>query len=102
MKPGALEGIKVIDLTSYLSGPYCTMILGDLGADVIKIERAGEGDEARRMPPHINGESVSFMITNRNKRSVALDLKDPVQLKQCFELIADADVVVENFRPGVI
>jgi crotonobetainyl-CoA:carnitine CoA-transferase CaiB-like acyl-CoA transferase len=102
MKPGALAGIKVIDLTSYLSGPYCTMILGDLGADVIKIERAGEGDEARRMPPHINGESVSFMITNRNKRSVALDLKDPAQLKQCFDLIADADVMVENFRPGVI
>jgi crotonobetainyl-CoA:carnitine CoA-transferase CaiB-like acyl-CoA transferase len=102
MKPGALEGIKVVDLTSHLSGPYCTMILGDLGADVIKIERAGSGDDARRMPPHINGESVAFMITNRNKRSVALDLKNPDHLKHCFDLAAGADILVENFRPGVI
>src|SRR3954470_11507003 len=83
MNPGALDGIKVLDLTSHLSGPYCTMILGDLGADVVKIERAGAGDDARRQPPHVNGESVSFMITNRNKRSVALDLKNPEHVKIC-------------------
>jgi len=102
MKPGALDGIKVLDLTSHLSGPYCTMILGDLGADVVKIERAGAGDDARRQPPHVNGESVSFMITNRNKRSVALDLKNPEHVKRCFDLASDADILVQNFRPGVI
>src|SRR4051812_25774457 len=102
MNPGALDGIKVLDLTSHLSGPYCTMILGDLGADVVKIERAGAGDDARRQPPHVNGESVSFMITNRNKRSVALDLKNPEHVKICVELASNADVLVQNFRPGVI
>ncbi len=102
MTDGALAGIKVVDLTSHLSGPYCTMILADLGADVIKVERAGQGDDARRMPPHSNGEGWPFMLINRNKRSVALDLKDPAHLKACFDLAAGADIFVENFKPGTI
>jgi crotonobetainyl-CoA:carnitine CoA-transferase CaiB-like acyl-CoA transferase len=100
--PGALDGLRVIDLTSHVSGPYCTMILADLGADVIKVERAGSGDDARRMPPHSGGEGWPFMLINRNKRSVALDLKDPAQLRLCAGLAADADVFVENFKPGTI
>lgn len=101
-KPGALDGIRVIDLTSHLSGPYCTMILADLGADVIKVERAGSGDDSRRIPPHTDGEGWPFMLNNRNKRSVALDLKDPAQLNLCADLAAGADIFVENFRPGTI
>ena len=73
--PGALDGLLVLDLTTFLSGPYCTMMLGDLGAEVIKVERP-EGDEARRMPPFVGGRSQPFALWNRNKRSVALDLKD--------------------------
>ncbi len=96
----SLEGIRVVDLTSHLSGPYCTMILGDHGADVIKIERPGLGDDARRMPPFVAGESAPFMLFNRNKRSVTLDLKDAGDLDLCRALIAQADVVVENFKPG--
>ncbi|HTP82874.1 MAG TPA: CoA transferase [Alphaproteobacteria bacterium] len=99
---GALDGIRVIDLTSHLSGPYCTMILADLGADVIKVERAGAGDDSRHMPPHTNGEGWPFMLINRNKRSVALDLKDPDQLQACTDLAAKADIFVENFKPGTI
>jgi len=97
----ALEGVRVIDLTAYLSGPYCSMILADHGADVIKIERPKVGDEARRMPPFINGESAPFMLWNRNKRSVALDLKDERDRARCLELVREADVFIENFKPGV-
>ena len=97
----ALEGVRVIDLTAYLSGPYCSMILADHGADVIKIERPKVGDEARRMPPFINGESAPFMLWNRNKRSVALDLKDGRDRALCLELVREADVFIENFKPGV-
>jgi crotonobetainyl-CoA:carnitine CoA-transferase CaiB-like acyl-CoA transferase len=97
----ALEGVRVIDLSAYLSGPYCSMILADHGADVIKIERPQEGDEARRMPPFINGESAPFMLWNRNKRSVALDLKAERDRVLCLDLVRDADVFIENFKPGV-
>jgi crotonobetainyl-CoA:carnitine CoA-transferase CaiB-like acyl-CoA transferase len=97
----ALEGVRVIDLSAYLSGPYCSMILADHGADVIKVERPGEGDEARRMPPFINGESAPFMLWNRNKRSVALDLKAPHDHALCLDLVREADVFIENFKPGV-
>jgi crotonobetainyl-CoA:carnitine CoA-transferase CaiB-like acyl-CoA transferase len=97
----ALEGVRVIDLTAYLSGPYCSMILADHGADVIKIERPSEGDEARRMPPFINGESAPFMLWNRNKRSVALDLKTAGDRAICLDLLREADVFIENFKPGV-
>lgn len=97
---GPLDGIRVVDLTNHVSGPYCTMILADLGAEVIKVERPGSGDDARGMPPHVAGESVPFMIVNRGKRSIALDLKDKAELALCRELVAGADVFVENFKPG--
>ncbi|MBE3572004.1 MAG: CoA transferase [Moorella humiferrea] len=96
---GSLNGIKVIDLTRVLAGPFCTMILGDLGADVIKIE-APEGDEARNFGPFVKGESAYFMSINRNKRSMVLNLKDPRGREILKELVRQADVLVENFRPG--
>ena len=97
-----LAGYRVLDLTRALVGPYCTMLLGDLGADVIKIERPETGDEARHWgPPFYGGESSYFLSMNRNKRSVALDLKDATGLRLCLQLAAQADIVIENFRPGV-
>ena len=99
--PGALSHLKVVDLTSNLSGPYCAMILGDQGADVVKVERKGEGDVLRKTPPFVNGESAPFMLWNRNKRSIELDLKDPGDLEVCRKMAAEADVFIENFRPGV-
>ncbi|MGI9951785.1 CoA transferase [Moorellaceae bacterium AZ2] len=95
----ALAGLKVIDLTRVLAGPFCTMILGDLGADVIKIE-APEGDESRNYGPFVKGESAYFMSINRNKRSVVLNLKDPRGVAILKKLVQQADVLVENFRPG--
>lgn len=98
-----LAGYRVLDLTRALVGPYCTMLLGDLGADVIKIERPGMGDEARHWgPPFYGGESSYFLAMNRNKRSVALNLKDPDGLQICRQLVGQADIVIENFRPGVV
>lgn len=98
---GALDGIRVLDLTSHLSGPYAAMILGDQGADVIKIENPEGGDHARAMPPFIQGESAPFMIWNRNKRSVTLDLKSEEGMARFMSLVDTADVIIENFRPGV-
>src|SRR3989442_1749911 len=86
----ALDGLRVLDLTSQLSGPYCAMLLGDLGADVIKIERPGVGDDARAVSPKIKGESAAFMTYNRNKRSVTLDLKAPAGRKIALALAARA------------
>jgi crotonobetainyl-CoA:carnitine CoA-transferase CaiB-like acyl-CoA transferase len=99
---GSLEGLTVLDLTAHLSGPYCAMLLADHGADVIKIEQPDKGDNARGMPPFVNGESAPFMIWNRNKRSVALDLKAPADRARFLTLVDQADIVVENFRPGVL
>ena len=96
----ALDGLRVIDLSSHLSGPYCSMILADHGADVIKVERPGEGDDARRMPPFVAGESSPFMLWNRNKRSIVLDLKQERDRALCRDLVRDADVFLENFKPG--
>lgn len=97
-----LEGIRVLDLTRVLAGPYCTMLLGDLGAEVIKIEQPERGDDARSFGPFIEGQSAYFLSLNRNKKSVALDLKSP-QGKEVFtRLVARADVLVENFRPGTL
>lgn len=97
-----LDGIKVMDLSRVLAGPYCGMILADLGAEVIKIERPGTGDDARAYGPFVNGESAYFISVNRNKKSVTLNLKKP-EGKQIFkDLIKDFDVVVENFRPGTM
>jgi crotonobetainyl-CoA:carnitine CoA-transferase CaiB-like acyl-CoA transferase len=100
MPPGALDGLLVLDLTSQLSGPYCAMILGDLGADVVKVERPGAGDDARAMAPFVEGESGPFMTFNRNKRSLTLDLKAPEGREVARRLAVRADVVLENWRPG--
>jgi len=98
---GALQRLTVVDLSSHLSGPYCAMLLADQGADVIKVEKPG-GDEARGMPPFMRGESAPFMIWNRNKRSVVIDLKTEVGKAQLLDLIDKADVLIENFRPGTL
>ncbi|RUQ32875.1 CoA transferase [Peribacillus cavernae] len=94
--------MKVLDLTRVMAGPYCTMILGDLGADVIKIEREKTGDDTRSMGPFVNGESACFMMINRNKKSMTLDLKSEKGKNIFLELAKKADVIVENFRPGVV
>jgi crotonobetainyl-CoA:carnitine CoA-transferase CaiB-like acyl-CoA transferase len=97
-----LEGISVLDLTHVLAGPYCTLILGDMGAEVIKIERLGEGDQTRTIPPFVNGVSHYFLAINRNKKSVTIDLKSEAGLDLVRRLIATCDILVENFRPGVL
>ena len=99
--PGALDHLLVLDLTSHLSGPYCAMMLADHGAEVIKIEPP-KGDSARGMPPFVNGESAPFMTWNRNKRSVVMDLKQPKDKAALLRLIDQADILVENYRPGVL
>jgi CoA:oxalate CoA-transferase len=99
---GALSGLRVLDLTRVLAGPYTTMVLADLGADVVKIEMPGTGDDARAYPPHVAGESVYFMSLNRNKRSLALDLKSPAGRELFLALAQRADVLVENYRPGTM
>lgn len=96
-----LNGLRVVDLSRVLAGPYCTMTLADLGADVVKVERPGAGDETRAWgPPYAGGESGYYLSVNRSKRSVALDLKDERARELAAELCARADVVIENFRPG--
>jgi crotonobetainyl-CoA:carnitine CoA-transferase CaiB-like acyl-CoA transferase len=101
MNRGALDGLVVLDLTTHLSGPFCGMQLADMGADVIKIE-APQGDSMRGAPPFVEGESAPFMLWNRNKRGIRLDLKSPEDLQVFWELVDGADVMLENFRPGVI
>ncbi|MGQ0584127.1 MAG: CaiB/BaiF CoA transferase family protein [Reyranella sp.] len=98
---GALDGLVVLDLTTHLSGPFCGMQLADLGADVLKIE-SPQGDSMRGAPPFIEGESAPFMLWNRNKRGTRLDLKDAADLEIFWDLVDGADVVLENFRPGVM
>ena len=99
----ALSGVRVLDLTRALAGPYCTLMLGDYGADVIKIEIPGRGDDTRQWgPPFIEGESAYFLSINRNKRSLTLNLKEPAGREIFMKLAKDADVVVENFTPGVV
>ena len=100
---GALDGIRVVDLTRALAGPYCTLMLADHGADVVKIEIPGTGDETRDWaPPSIKGVSAYYLAINRNKRSVTCDLKHPDGKRILERLIERADVVVENFSPGVL
>jgi CoA:oxalate CoA-transferase len=98
----ALEGLRVLDLTRVLVGPYTTMILADLGAEVIKLEMPVTGDDSRAFPPHVNGESAYFMSLNRNKRSMTLNLKTVHGKKVFREMIKQVDVLVENFRPGTM
>ncbi|MBI3372123.1 MAG: CoA transferase [Betaproteobacteria bacterium] len=97
-----LEGVKVLDLTNIMAGPYCSMVLGDMGAEVVKIENFPEGDASRRFDPQVNGESYCFAVLNRNKKSLALDMKDPRGKKIFNRLAAQADIITENFRPGVV
>ncbi|MAE93380.1 MAG: hypothetical protein CL910_01835 [Deltaproteobacteria bacterium] len=97
---GALEGIRVVDTTTMISGPICTRILADQGADVIKVEAPGAGDLVRVMGARRDGLSATFVTSNRNKRSVVLDLKKPEGLALLEKLVATADVFVQNFRPG--
>ncbi len=101
--PHALDGLTVLDLTNYLAGPYCAMILGDLGADVIKVERPGTGDGSREWgPPFLQGESAYFLSVNRNKQSLTLNLQTEAGQRILHQLAATSDVVVENFRPGTV
>ena len=97
-----LEGVKVVDLTTVMAGPYCCMVLGDMGAEVLKIESFPEGDSARRFDPKVNGESYCFAVLNRNKKSVALNIKEPRGREIFMKLAAEADIITENFRPGVV
>ncbi len=100
---GPLEGVRVIDLTRILAGPYCTMMLGDMGAEVIKIEHPQGGDDTRGWgPPFLNGVSTYFISINRNKKSLTLNLKDERGKDLLRDLIRKGDVVVENFRPGTL
>ena len=98
----SLEHLRVLDLTIHLSGPYCAMILADHGADVVKVERPDGGDDMRRTPPFMGGESAPFMLWNRNKRSVALDLKSAGDLATFKAMAACTDIVIENFKPGTV
>lgn len=98
-----LSGIRVVDLSRILAGPYCTQALADAGADVVKIEEPGKGDDTRGWgPPFVNGESCYFLSVNRGKRSLSLDLKQPAGREVLWRLIERADVLVENFRPGTL
>ena len=103
MSSASLDGLLIADFGRVLAGPYATMLLADLGAEVVKIERAGVGDDTRQWgPPWVGDESTYFQSVNRNKRSFAWDLRDPADLEQARELAARADVVVENFLPGTM
>ncbi|MEL6267880.1 MAG: CoA transferase, partial [Pseudomonadota bacterium] len=102
MMTGPLAGFRVLDLTSMISGPTATMVLADQGAEVIKVERPDGGDHTRRVSTRRNGVTASFVNNNRNKRSVALDLKDPRGVEALMAIAARSDVVVQNFRPGVV
>ena len=98
----SLEGVRVLDLSRVLAGPFCGMLLSDLGADVIKIEDTSSGDESRTWPPHKDGESAAFLVINRNKRDMTLDLKAPEGVAILKRMVASADVLVENFRTGTM
>ena len=97
-----LEEVKVLDCTQFMAGPYCSLLLADMGADVVKVERPGVGDETRHQAPTINGVAAPFLMINRNKRSLVLDLKAPEGQETFRRLVPRFDVVVENFRPGTL
>ena len=100
--PGALSGVTVVDLTRVLAGPYCSMLLADLGANVIKVEMPGSGDDSRAHMPKLKGESAYYMNLNRNKRSITLNLKSAKGKDILRDLVRKADIVLENYRPGVM
>src|SRR5690625_220861 len=97
----ALQNMRVVDLTQVMAGPYCTMTLADMGAEVIKIEKYPNGDDTREMGPYENEESYCHMMINRNKKDMRLNLKEEKGKEIFKELVQTADVVIENFRPGV-
>lgn len=101
--PGPLHGVRVLDLTRVVAGPYCAMFLGDLGAEVVKVEQPGSGDDTRGWgPPFAGGESAYYLCINRNKKSITLDLKSAQDVGLLRQLSQAADVVIENFRPGTM
>jgi CoA:oxalate CoA-transferase len=102
MRPGPFQGLLVVDLTRVLAGPFCTMMLAELGARVIKVEHPDGGDDSRKFDPFIEGKSAYFASLNRDKESIALDLKDPEDREVFFALIRKGDILVENFRPGTL
>ncbi len=100
---GPLVGLKVIDLSHVMAGPLCGMMLADMGADVIKVEKVPGGDDTRRsVPPEIAGESAAFLMMNRNKRGIALDLKTKTGREALLRLLDGADVLIENYRNGAL
>ena len=101
-KAKPLSGIRVLDLTRVLAGPFCSMILADMGAEVIKIEEPGKGDDTRSWPPFVGGEATYFLSVNRNKKSVTLNLKSDAAKRIFTDLVKKSDVVLENFRPGTM
>lgn len=96
-----LQNIKVLDISQIMAGPYCTMVLADMGAEVVKVEKINGGDDSRQMGPYVNDESTCFSQINRNKKSISLNLKDERARKIFYRLAEGADVIVENYRPGV-
>jgi crotonobetainyl-CoA:carnitine CoA-transferase CaiB-like acyl-CoA transferase len=103
LSPAPLAGVRVIDLSRVLAGPLATMVLGDLGADIVKIERPGHGDDTRQWGPPFAGEDAAYFLSlNRNKRSVVVDLKDPEGVAAVRRMVAGSDVLIENFRPGLM
>jgi formyl-CoA transferase len=103
IRPGPLGGVRVLDLTRVVAGPYCSMFLGDLGAEVVKVEQPGAGDDTRGWgPPFAGGESAYYLCINRNKQSLTLDLKSKRAVELLRQLVKAADVILENFRPGTM
>ena len=97
-----LSGLKVVDLSRFIAGPYCTMKLGDMGAEVIKVESPGKGDDSRALgPPFLEGEAAYYLSFNRNKKSITLNLREEKARRILHKLIAEADIFVENFRVGI-
>ena len=101
-RPLALDGVRVLDLSRVIAGPWCGALLADMGADVLKVEGVSDLDESRTWPPHKDGESAAYLLFNRNKRGMALDLKAPEGVAIVKKLVADSDVVIENFRTGTM
>ncbi len=99
---GALAGVRVLELANFMAGPFCGMLLGDMGAEVIKVENPKVGDYTRETGPFVNGESAGFMALNRNKKSITLNLKTDEGRALFRELAKTADVILENFRPGTM
>lgn len=100
--PGALSGLKVLDLSRFIAGPHCGMILGDLGAEVVKLERREVGDDVRALKPQIASESLYFLVFNRNKQSLTIDFRNREAQEILRRLVVESDILIENFRPGTM